>query len=177
MWTILLLYPRGHLSRLWKGARSLEDALGIKRQWPWFHQVTPETSGSSSRINKRLEFPTFTHLCILSKTVTHNFTHAHVMLFLTSVPLCICQENLESSPHWLISTFPLRLSLGITSRKVLLLLWVRCLPCHPVRTPSFIQHSTFSTCFYVSPLHGCEFPVGRVVPFISVSLASSCLAQ
>lgn len=26
------------------------------------------------------------------------------------------------------STFPLRLSLGITSRKVLLLLWVRCLP-------------------------------------------------
>lgn len=36
--------PTQALKRVW----SLEDALGIKREWPWFHQVTPETCSSSS---------------------------------------------------------------------------------------------------------------------------------
>ena len=52
----------------------------------------------------------FTHIYIPSETVIHHFTHAFAMLFLTSKPSHLCQEDWSLfAAH---STHPLGLSLG-----------------------------------------------------------------
>jgi hypothetical protein len=91
---------------------------------------------------KHNSFPAFTHLHIPSKTLTHNITHTHAVLFLTSAFLHICQEVLGALLIDLTPP-PLKLSLGITSRKVLAASPRARYHLHPVGTLSFIHHAAF----------------------------------
>ena len=116
----------------WTAARQAPLSTGFSRQEHLSGLPSPPPGGlpdpgmePSSPVSPALQAESycwatgeaFTHIYMPSKTGIRHFTHAVAMLFLTSKPSHLCQEDWSSLASR--SAHPLRRSLGITSGKAL----------------------------------------------------------